>query len=669
MSIYLKLTYLCLFLIIFTGLTLLYFVRSESNRTLEEAISKNLGENALNSVGSIDRFLYERLQDIKTLASDPVLRNPKSSSSQLAKRIREIKELQPICISISYFDADRVRLADSEGLDIGKKHSKTKYWLQFESGENWVIDVSRSESLQQVVIHFGGVVRNEANEIIGYVISRVAIDKLYDVFRETEIEDFQTKKIDLIDENGMILYTNTNPARVLNVRFPVEQLFKKERNAEGNFYESEDSLYFIEMQKGYMNFEGKKWTLILSVSKDFAYQAEAKFTRKLIYIMIPVLLVSTLLTLVVASLVTYPVVMLSRATEAIGEGNLDTPIYVRSKDEIGKLARNVEQMALKLKSKISEQAESNLKLNELNTSLAEQFSLTNLQKQEVEKQKMLFEQQNKKLNQVLQEIDQKNKAITASIVYAERIQVSMLPNKKELQKQFSDSFILDLPKDIVSGDFYWFDEVQVGQNEYFVMAVVDCTGHGVPGGFMSILGSNLLSSIILEEKHISTSDILLRLNKRIKKILHQETDHNSQDGMELALCVYDKKNQIMTFSGAHRPLYLIRNGSLFEFEGDRYTMGGINIKLKRTGKSLTHMNEHSIALQKNDCIYLFSDGYKDQISEETGKKYSTKLFKETFVSIHQEDMDQQEKLLEEKLKAWKGKMKQIDDILILGVRV
>ncbi len=669
MSIYLKLTYLCLFLIIFTGLTLLYFVRFETNRSLEEAISKNLGENALNSVGSIDRFLYERLQDTKTLANDPILRNPKSSLSELAKRIREIKEFNPICISISYFNADRVRLADSEGLDIGKKHSKTKYWLQFESGENWVIDVSRSESLQQIVIHFGGVVRNESNEVIGYVVSRVLIDKLYDVFRQDQIEDFQTQKIDLIDENGIILYTNTNPQRVLNSRFPVDQLFKKERNPDGNFYESEDSLYFVEMQKGYMNFEGKKWTLVISVSKDFAYQAEAKFTRKLIYIMIPVLLLSTLLTLVVASLVTYPVVMLSKATEAIGEGNLDTPIYVRSKDEIGKLARNVEQMAQKLKNKISEQAESNLKLNELNTSLAEQFNQTNLQKQEIEKQKMLFEQQNKKLNHVLQEIDHKNKAITASIVYAERIQVSMLPNKKELQKQFSDSFILDMPKDIVSGDFYWFEELRIDQNEYFVMAVVDCTGHGVPGGFMSILGSNLLTSIVLEEKHLSPSDILLRLNKRIKKILHQETDQNSQDGMELGLCVYDKKYQLMTFAGAHRPLYLIRNGNLFEFEGDRYTMGGINIKLKRTGKSLTHMTEHSIALQKNDCIYLFSDGYKDQINGETGKKYSTKLFKETLVAIHQEDMDRQEVLLEEKFKAWKNSSKQIDDILVLGVKV
>lgn len=669
MSIYLKLTYLCLFLIFFTGLTLLYFVRSESNHVLEEAISKNLSENSVNSVGSIDRFLYERLQDIKTLANDPVLRNSKVSSPELAKRIREIKELNPMCISISYFDAQRVRLADSEGLDIGKKHSKTKYWLQFESGENWLIDISRSESLQQVVIHFGGVVRNDSNEVVGYIVSRVLIDKLYDVFRENEIEDFKTKKIDLIDENGIILYTNTQPERVLNARFPVEQLFKTERNAEGNFYESEDSLYFVEMQKGYMNFEGKKWTLIVSVSKDFAYQAEAKFTRKLIYIMIPILLLSTLLTLVVANLVTYPVVMLSQATQAIGEGNLDTPIYVRSKDEIGKLARNVEQMAQKLKTKINEQAESNLKLNELNTSLAEQFDQTNLQKQEVEKQKMLFEQKNDQLNQVLQEVDQKNKSITASIVYAERIQVSMLPNKKELQKQFSDCFIFDLPKDIVSGDFYWFDEVEIDQNEYFVIAVVDCTGHGVPGGFMSILGSNLLSSIILDEKLISPSDILLRLNKRIKKILHQETDHNSQDGMELALCVYDKKHQLMTFSGAHRPLYLVRNNTLFEFEGDRYTMGGINIKLKRTGKSLTHMTEHSIALQKNDCIYLFSDGYKDQISADSGKKYSTRLFKETLVDIHQENMATQERLLEQKLKDWKGNFKQIDDILVLGIKI
>ncbi|MEO1653263.1 MAG: SpoIIE family protein phosphatase, partial [Bacteroidota bacterium] len=214
------------------------------------------------------------------------------------------------------------------------------------------------------------------------------------------------------------------------------------------------------------------------------------------------------------------------------------------------------------------------------------------------------------------ELEKKNKDITSSIEYAQRIQEAILPGDKLIGKGFVEHFVLYIPKDIVSGDFYWFAD----KNEHALIAAVDCTGHGVPGAFMSIIGYSNLNKIVIEQGLTDPASILKKLDQEVTEVLkQQETDSRSRDGMDLALCslnIYEKK---MKFAGAYRPLYLIREGELQEYKGSPFPIGG-NFKYKR--KKV--FKSHEIHLHKGDSLYIFSDGFVDQFGGPENRKYMTK---------------------------------------------
>ncbi len=258
-------------------------------------------------------------------------------------------------------------------------------------------------------------------------------------------------------------------------------------------------------------------------------------------------------------------------------------------------------------------------------------------------------------------IEQKNRDITASISYASRIQTAMLTPPSIISKHLKQHFILWKPRDIVSGDFYWMKEVR--GKTYIVAA--DCTGHGVPGAFMSMLGIAFLNDIVRAEMDddVSASDILNELRNRVKLSLGQRgIDGETQDGMDMALCIIEQDKRSLQFAGAYNPLLILRDGELFEYKGQRMPIG-------------IHRNEkpfisHKIEIQTNDTIYIFSDGYIDQFGGKTGKKFMPKPFKRLLTEIHWKPMEQQQKILEKTLKNWQGEtFSQIDDILVVGVRV
>jgi serine phosphatase RsbU (regulator of sigma subunit) len=253
-------------------------------------------------------------------------------------------------------------------------------------------------------------------------------------------------------------------------------------------------------------------------------------------------------------------------------------------------------------------------------------------------------------------IEEKNKDITDSIYYAKRIQNSILPKDNHITALFPDHFVLYKPKDIVSGDFYWISNC-AGKK---IIAAVDCTGHGVPGAFMSMAGSSLLNEIVNEKNITSPTQILNHLRERLMQTLQQTgADGESKDGMDIALCVFD--GNTLEFAGANNPLYLIRNKELQEFKSDKQPIG-VHAGAEKPFTSA------KIELQKGDTIYIFSDGYVDQFGGPNGKKFMSKRFKDLLLSISGLTLSEQKNALDKAIEEWKGAGQQVDDILVIGLR-
>ncbi len=266
----------------------------------------------------------------------------------------------------------------------------------------------------------------------------------------------------------------------------------------------------------------------------------------------------------------------------------------------------------------------------------------------------------KKIAHLHKKLEIAHKDIKDSINYATKIQNAMLPDEALLKESYPESFILFKPKDTLSGDFYWFKKEQ----DVFYIAAADCTGHGIPGALMSMIGMEKLNSAILNTAE--PSDILNQLNKNIEIALCLSTQHeHSQDGMDIGLCSIDKNTNHLKFAGANRPVWIIRKGQkqVEEIKGTKKAIGG------STNITVPYFEKHDIDLNKGDCFYLFSDGYVDQFGGKEGKKIMTKKFKEILLDIQNETMTEQKQHLNEFIENWKKATEQVDDVLVIGVRV
>ncbi|MGK7395235.1 MAG: tetratricopeptide repeat protein [Candidatus Cyclobacteriaceae bacterium M3_2C_046] len=290
--------------------------------------------------------------------------------------------------------------------------------------------------------------------------------------------------------------------------------------------------------------------------------------------------------------------------------------------------------------------------NKANKILQQQAIAINQQKEEIEKQKQDIESQNVAISEI-------NEQITASIEYAKKIQLSLFPGSKELKTVFPESFVFSKPKDIISGDFYWFNSYR---NKVY-LAVVDCTGHGVPGAFMTVLASSLLNQVILESKISSPELILTLLDLKLKQNLHQKNeDFLSSDGMDIALCVIDQETCQVEFSGARFPFYFVNGHGLQQMQGDRYPVGSTLFQEKKY--SLKSLN-----LKPGDTIYLATDGYQDQFGGEKDTKFMKSSFKKLLNNISKSSIPEQFNQLTDTFYQWKGVYPQTDDILVIGIKL
>ena len=294
-----------------------------------------------------------------------------------------------------------------------------------------------------------------------------------------------------------------------------------------------------------------------------------------------------------------------------------------------------------------------------NEEMSKQNEEIETQRDEIEAQRDEIQRQKGFADKQTDYILRQNKDITDSIEYAKHIQIALFPDKLTLQKILREGFCLFKPKDIVSGDFYWVAELD-GKS---IIVAADCTGHGVPGAFMSIIGINFLNEIVFDENEQKPSEILNRLRKKVvKTLVHSNRIEEAKDGMDMSLVILDHENMKLQYAGAYNHLYFIRGHMLEVIKADRMPVG-------ISAKAMKSFTNHEIDIQPGDQFYMFTDGYADQFGGPLRKKFRIGNLRELLLEIHDKNIQEQKQILYESFINWKGEQPQVDDVLVLGFKI
>ncbi len=331
-----------------------------------------------------------------------------------------------------------------------------------------------------------------------------------------------------------------------------------------------------------------------------------------------------------------------------------------AKDEVGLLIDNYLILRTEILSLINDFQQ---KVEQRTKAIECQKDRIGHQKEEIEAQRDELFRQNQIIQKQQEKTEQQNKDIIASIQYAKLIQEALLPAEGIMDRYFKENFVLFKPKDIISGDFYWAKRIKNEDFDISLIAAVDCTGHGVPGALMSMLGVAFLNEIIQKKDVKRANQILDKLREKVIESFQSQTNSGiAHDGMDIGLVLIDHSTKKIHFTGANRPMYFIRDKELKVIEGDKMPIG-------KHGISKGHFKNNTFDIHKNDVIYLFSDGYADQFGGPKNKKYKRQRLRELLLDIHLEPLPAQKEILEEEHEKWRGSNRQTDDILILGIRL
>lgn len=644
MNIYAKLTLLCLSLVLFSAAVLSYFADRQVEKTLRDGIVASITQQAEEVSTDIGRFISSRLNDVRMASKNPFFTITDIATDEHTKRLQELENLSDLYYSFSLFDMNRMRTADSKLLSVGVQHTNSIYWEGLNTGEEFVMDIAQSESVGSVVMHFAAKVDDfQTGDPVAVLVGRILVNELFDVVGDFSLSADSSRRLDihLVDNEGTILYSNTNPGGMLEETYEKFDLVSQLTEPGVNRVEENGTLYFVSNETKSSASLGNNWTLVLSISNEKAFAPLVKIREQIIWAVLPVIGLSIVFALIAANFFVRPIVRLSNAAKEIGKGNLTVEIPQGSKDEVGTLAKQLSETSQILIKRIEQQRMMNSKLHD---------------------QKARIEKQNSQLEHV-------TKQITDSISYAERIQRSTLPPLSTIQKMFPEAFVMYKPKDIIGGDFYWFESVRRGNNEYMIVVCGDCTGHGVPGAIMSIMGSNQLTNIIYYQNYLDPKKIVSRLDKVIKFELQSEHDEGtSRDGMEIAVCVIDMDSLRMDFAGAGIPLKLLRKGEekMTIFKSPRLMVGGIDGDEQEVNAKL---KKEVIQLEPGDKIYMSSDGYQDQFGGEKDKKFMSKNFNKLLEDSSKGSMLDQKRTIERTFAKWTRNTAQTDDICVLGFEI
>ncbi len=384
------------------------------------------------------------------------------------------------------------------------------------------------------------------------------------------------------------------------------------------------------------------------------------------YVGVGLIIVGLLIAIFTVRSIVQPVQNLKRILLSLGRGIFPEHRIKPTNDEIGEMSEALNDLVdgLKRTTDFSKQVGAgnfDYEFEPLSPHDTLGHALLKMRDDLRENERILEEKVRQRTQEVVeqkQKVEGLYKDLTDSIRYAKRLQSSILPSDEWIADKLPYSFVLFKPKDIVSGDFYWFEETTKGKQ---IFAAVDCTGHGVPGAFMSLVGHNGLHQAVNEHELEDAGKILDDLDRSATKSLTRTSEGESvNDGMDMALCTLDKENRRVQFAGANNPLYIVRNEELLEYKADKNPIGG---------QEDHNYSTIDIDVQKGDILYVFSDGFPDQFGGPKGKKFKYRPFKELLISISDKPMSEQKEVLDRTIEEWKGDLEQIDDILVIGVAV
>lgn len=642
MTIYFKFSLWTTLLVIGLSGILFVFSTIQAEKSLQEEISSNVTQQSKQWAENIEKFILFSLNEVQLAAKNAYFRRTNRTSDQLVDRLQELENLNSLYYNFSFFNMDRVCLADSKRQLIGTKHPNTSYWLKL-SPEDATMDIAISASSNQMEMHFAAVVQEDNdNQPIGVLVGTIRVDELCKLMDDFSLSDEVNRRVvvNLVNSNGVLLYSNTGKINASGT-YNQFDLIKDLNNEGGTILESEEELIFVTKDTGYQTFTDHDWKLVLSIKKNQAFFPLTNLQANLIYVIIGFLLISLFLAFIAVNVFVRPFVKLSKAAEEIGKGNLTINIARTDNGEIGKLARALQKITRILIQRIGEKQQLNKRLHD---------------------QKAQFEAQKGDIENIHEEIRN-------SINYSKRIQHSILPDPKELKRVFKDKLLFYRPKEVVSGDFYWFERVQTDRKEHMIVVAADCTGHGVPGAIMSMIGSNQLTNIVYYQNYIDPEKILARLNKAIKFELYREAnvDEPRHDGMEVGICVVDLDTMELVFVGAGIPMLFIRNGEMEWYKSPKLTIGRMEGREKITEKQFSPVK---IQLETGDRLYMYSDGFQDQFGGPSDKRIMSKNFRHLLLTSNQDmTMEEQEAKLSQTFDHWKGNGRQTDDVLVLGFEV
>lgn len=628
MNIYTKLTALCLFLVITSSVALIFFSNQQFQSQFRTEILSSLQQQSVASSNQLASFLEDRVNEITFATNQSVIANA-SANSNLSAELDKLISLNNTYRRFSLHDSNRGLVAANDNGTVAIPNS---LWDLLAQGHQQVVLVSRASN-GQVIFNFASKVNGSFQ---GTLIGQVDADQLFSSLTKGARQE--AMDLYLIDEKGLILYASSDPSRSLNESFDNFSLIKDQGLVVGSIVENSGRLFLVSKQN-VANALG--WSLVFDINEEAVLSPLKSIRSSLVWVVLSIVIGVAVLALVAANIFVKPIIKLSQAAEEIGNGNLGVRINIQSKDELGKLGDQLNSMAERLSSILSEE-------KELSSQLGSQAS-------ELEDQK--------------NELEIAHAQITSSLDYAQRIQNSMLPTNSELRRNVTDSFIFFRPKDVVSGDFYWFEKVRRGRNEYLILAAADCTGHGVPGAIMSMMGGNQLTNIIYYQNYIEPEKILARLDKAIKfELYRDEQVELRRDGMEIMVCVIDLDSLEMKYAGAGMPLMRLgKEGEMEMLKSPKLMIGGVEGDDEKEVEE--QFNLQTMQLDEGDKIFLASDGFQDQFGGPDDKRYMARNLRKLMEKSRDMKMRDLGAKVEEEFDRWKGDTEQTDDVLVIGLEI
>lgn len=633
-----RLVFSTFILVVVIGVSTYFYAEYEVKTTLTQQIEAKLSTSSYYFMHSLDVFMYERMKDIKEYAYEGSLSTSTENSDLINKHLKERVEENKAYDNLYIFDDQFQCIAGTSALTEKEKtqFESLFYKTKFEQTvTDYIFDTKHS--IEKISISF----RFNRHGKQVFLVGTIPINSICQVIKDDlQYLNFEEHfDIELIDQNGYIIFSNTDDTsearhelsstklkKIINLIYNPKNSFAKE------FFEDSTKVCFISGEKGCYEFKGNGWFLVLSIPRKEAYLPLKQLNRSIITVFSIILLLACLAVLLVSKYFTNPLTKLTQLAEAYGEGNFGYRQSFKNEDEFGQLGRQMISMADQLQLRMEQKTE-------LNTLL--QANLEELRDQKIK-------------------IEQNKEHIESSIRYAKKIQTALLPGKRRIQKLEYKVEVLYQPYHEVSGDYFFTHEFSKDGKSYFAATVVDCTGHGVPGAFMTFIAHHLLVYLISIKKLIDPAQILEELDSGLKNTLEVDFGQTLHDGMELSMIIIDKEHRELFFAGAKRPLIIKTENQVVELTGTKRAIGDDHLMSKRVFEA------HSLYLDRGDQLIMFSDGITDQFGGKNHKKIGKKRLRSWIKNTPSKSL---QKELTAKIKDWKGTESQIDDMTLMTITV